>query len=185
MPAQLCCKACHSLQHLLELDCTGGIDIVEIGGGYAGLCVAMSVFQQRFGLRINSYTIIDLQAPSQLQVWRLSSALTAEQQMYLSKFDLRFPVRFGLADLFGRDIEGDHRFIFGYAPCDGCRYLISHYAFSEICSRYQQQYAQHLFPKVDHGFLTWNAAEVQNLPYAHTACPERPLTYLGNLFIKF
>lgn len=61
-------------KHVKELGLTS-IDIVEIGGGYGGLCLALYFLVQET-TRINSYTICDL-----LSVMKL-------QEMYLGAFNI-------------------------------------------------------------------------------------------------
>ena len=43
------------------------IDIVEIGGGYGGLCFFLYRLSNLFNIQINSYSIFDLQEPLLLQ----------------------------------------------------------------------------------------------------------------------
>lgn len=65
------------LKHVKDLNLTS-IDIVEIGGGYGGLCLALYFLSRepQSAVRINSYTICDL-----LPVMKL-------QEMYLSAFNI-------------------------------------------------------------------------------------------------
>jgi hypothetical protein len=109
------------------------INIVEVGGGYGGLCLALSFFSTYFSIKIQSYSIIDLIDITQLQ------------QKYLSKFTLEYPVSFHDSALFGSDIQSSDN-----------TYLISNYCFSEIEKSLQEKYIQSLFPNVKHGFMAWN-----------------------------
>jgi hypothetical protein len=118
------------------------IDIVEIGGGYGGLCLAMNMLQSLYNVQITSYKIIDLDEPLQLQ------------KMYLDKFNLTFPVQFHHARYYGSDVDDhDRKDLF----------LIANYSFSEFSKEIQNEYLTHLFPKVSHGFLTWNCTKLYDI----------------------
>ena len=146
---------CNSL-HLSE------VDIVEIGGGYGGLCLALHHFSKKYKIRIRSYTIIDLPGPSRLQ------------QMYLAKIPLRAPVNFVDASTYGKKIDKRNMF------------LISNYRFSEISPANQDQYIINLFPKVAHGFLVWNFIELYDIGFQVTSETEYPQTGMGgNKYIRF
>ncbi len=41
--------------------------IVEVGGGYDGLCLALHLFAAKYNVNIKSYTIVDLPSISKLQ----------------------------------------------------------------------------------------------------------------------
>jgi hypothetical protein len=137
-------------------------DIVEIGGGYGGLCFAISFFSKQYSVNISTYTIIDLKEPSQLQ------------ELYLKNLKLEFPVKFADSRTFGKHIEEKDLF------------LISTYCFSEINYDYQKEYIEHLFPKVSHGFIAWNL-----IPLYYFGFPilkeddETPKTGHLNKFIYF
>jgi hypothetical protein len=74
---------------------------------------------------------------------------------------------------FGEDIAKDNLF------------LISNYSFSEILPVFQQKYIKNLFPKVSHGFITWNHVPVFDFGYKCTIEPETPLTAAINKFLRF
>lgn len=103
--------------------------IVELGGGYGGLCVALHLLAPE---KILSYTIIDLKEVIQLQERYLKETLGDNH------------VQFVDASTFGKDIP--HYDI----------YLISNYCFSEISKELRYNYESILFPKVTHGFMAWN-----------------------------
>lgn len=126
------------LQHLSKLNCLE-VDIVEIGGGYGGLCLALSIYARKFGITINTYHFIDL-AP-----------ITTLQQHYIDYHKPSFSRSFHAADTFGNNVNKSS------TPL----YLISCYAFTEINKNLQNSYITTLFPKIDHGFVINNGPKGQ------------------------
>jgi hypothetical protein len=139
------------------------IRIVEIGGGYGGLCLAVNYCLKFFpGLIIRQYNIIDLESPTKLQA------------KYLSHHKLSFPVHTHLAETYGSDIDaGDDL------------YLISNYCFSEIDISLQSKYISTLFPKIKHGFITWNNIPLYDIGKKVTFEEEYPKTGPMNLYVRF
>jgi len=148
------------LTHLKSLNMSS-INIVEVGGGYGGLCLALHYFANLYGLTIDSYTIIDLPNPSKLQM------------LYLSKVSPSLKVNFVDAGTYGEQIQNRDL------------YLISNYCFSEISSENQTQYIEKLFPKVSHGFITWNMIPVYNFKPDMKVEVEYPLTGKDNKYVYF
>lgn len=106
------------------------IDIIEIGGGYGGLCLFILNIAPLFDLRINSYSIFDLLEASQLQ------------KIYLDALNIK-NVNFYQLDNFNNLKDNS--------------FLISNYAFSEISNELQVQYIKKIInPYTKFGFLTWN-----------------------------
>jgi hypothetical protein len=136
-------------------------DIVEIGGGYGGLYLAVNFLHKKYDLEINSYTIIDLPSASALQ------------RLYCSKFDTQIGLNCLKSTLFGNDIEKSDLF------------LISNYCFSEIPRELQTIYRSTLFPKVSHGFITWNHIHLYDFGFPYSEEPELPRTGHLNKFIRF
>ena len=108
------------------------IRIVEVGGGYGGLLLAILFYSPKFGINIQEYTIIDLPEANLIQ------------KKYLSFFTIHIHYNILSSENYGKDIQGDNLF------------FISNFCFSEISSEYAEQYIQHLLPKCSHGFLEWN-----------------------------
>lgn len=127
-------------------------DVVEVGCGYGGLCLAMIELAPIYGITISTYQLVDLPEISQLQ------------QLYLSAFQMSTQLEFHSATTYGKHVKGSNLF------------FISNYCFTEIDSEYQNNYRTHLFPKVKHGFLTWNAIKVYDIGFSLTVEPEYPLT---------
>lgn len=136
-------------------------DLVELGGGYGGLCLAISFFAKLYDVTLSRYSIIDLNEASELQA------------IYLSKFPIPFQVDYISADTFGKNIEGNDLF------------FISNYCFSEISTEYQKKYIETLFPKVLHGFLAWNMIPLYNFGFPIYVEDETPKTGEFNKFVYF
>ena len=125
------------LTHLKKSDTRA---VVEIGGGYGGLYLAIDFLQSRYDVSIESYTIIDLPDPVVLQ------------QYYLSSFPTTIPRRFLPASSYGSEID---------EPV----FLVSCYCFSEIAKNHQEEYIRELMPKVTSGFIAWNSIPVYNFGF--------------------
>ena len=151
--------ACLLLKHVNNLKLQN-VDFVEIGCGYGGLYLAIDFLKHKYNVAINSYKMIDLTEAVNLQ------------QLYLSKFNM-FSVEFVDASTFGKDITSKNMF------------LISNYCFSEIDHNFQQKYIELLFPKVSHGFMTWNHIQTYNFGFEFTEIDEVPNTGSMNKYIYF
>lgn len=139
------------------------IRIVEVGGGYGGLCLAINYCSKYFtDFKINEYNIVDLEAPVKLQKY------------YLSCHKLSYSLKTYVSDNFGAEItSGDDL------------YMISNYCFSEIDKSLQEKYISVLFPKVKHGFITWNMIPVYYFGRSYTIEEEYPKTGEYNYYIRF
>jgi hypothetical protein len=141
------------LAHMKSLGDGVGGDIVELGGGYGGLCLAVHHFAPSYGICIRSYTICDLTNIIQLQ------------KLYLNAVKPELKVEFVDASTYGATITRDKMF------------LISNYCFSEIAGSHQALYRQLLFPKIANGFMVWNYIPVYDLGIGNLRSePEIPLT---------
>ena len=110
------------------------VDIIEIGGGYGGLCFFIHSIAQLYEININSYTIFDLLEPSLLQ------------EKYLNVLNIE-KVDFCQLDNFN-NLKNNS-------------FLISNYAFSEISKELQTEYIEKIInPYTTFGFLTWNFISV-------------------------
>jgi hypothetical protein len=139
------------------------IRIVELGGGYGGLCLAINYCSKYFSsLKITEYNIVDLDAPSRLQ------------KKYLSCHKLSYPVNTYVGDNFGAELVGGEDL-----------FMISNYCFSEIDRTLQEKYISILFPKVKHGFITWNMIPVYDIGKSISIEEEYPKTGQYNYYIRF
>lgn len=148
------------IKHILSLNLPS-IDIVEIGGGYGGLSLAIHHFSEKYGIKINSYTIIDL--PS----------ITKLQDMYLNSVAPSLKVNFVDATSFGEGITKQNNF------------LVSNYCFSEISGDFQKKYIDTLFPKVSHGFMAWNMIPTYYFGFEFKEELEYPKTGDYNRYVYF
>jgi hypothetical protein len=139
------------------------IRIVELGGGYGGLCLAINYCSKYFtSFKINEYNIIDLEAPTRLQ------------RYYLSCHKLSYPIKTYVSDNFGTELAGGD---------DLC--MISNYCFSEIDKTLQDKYISILFPKVKHGFITWNMIPIYDFGKICSVEDEYPKTGQYNYYVRF
>lgn len=137
------------------------LKIIEIGGGYGGLSLALHFFSSSYEIEIESYSMIDLTSPLALQKLYLSNL------MPITKFT------FHDAQTFGNDIVGDDYF------------LVSCYSLGEISIENQDKYFNILLPKVSNGFLIWNTFPYADFGRETIYQQERPLTGQVNQFIYF
>jgi hypothetical protein len=137
------------------------LHIVEIGGGYGGLCLAINFLSTLNKQVIHSYHIIDLDSVGKLQ------------KKYLENFNLTFKVETLSASDYGKSLT----------RTDYC--LISNYCFSEIDKVHQEKYIEHLLWKTKTGFLTWNNIPLYNFGKNVVSEVENPLTGPGNLYVYF
>jgi hypothetical protein len=155
------------LAHLQELDLEGETNIVEIGGGYGGLCVALYHFSSYYGVKINRYTIVDLSEVIRLQ------AMFHREVYADAGSSSGYDIQYVDASTHGKDISKDRMF------------CISNYCYSEISLENQHWYRYWLFPKVAHGFMCWNNIVEPSIPFKFREEREKPNTGEHNKFIYF
>lgn len=153
----------HSNLILKYIDTLGksSVKIVEMGGGYGGLYLAIQFFAKNYKTQILQYSIIDLVPALKLQ------------EMYLTQHNMCRNITFHDADSFGETIK------------DTDNFLIAAYSFAEIHEFLQVQYKHIFFPKVEHGFILWNIEPIQHVPFACRVELERPRTGPHNRFLFF
>jgi len=136
------------------------VNIVEIGGGYGGLCFFVSKLAFIFNINIVSYTIFDLPGICKLQEKYLKSLdINAKTCQLENKIDLQKE-----------------------------SFLISNYAFSEFDKKTQEEYTNKVLnPYTSNGFLAWNHIELYNFIENKkiTSETERPITGHYNKFVYF
>lgn len=112
-----------------------GINVVEIGGGYGGFCKVFLDLCHHYDVKVNSYTIIDIEYPVKLIKKYLNTVehkpcdikvMTIEEYQNQNNENQRY-------DLF-----------------------LSMYCYSEISMEYRKLYTETIVDKCDHGFLAWN-----------------------------
>jgi hypothetical protein len=137
------------------------IDIIEIGGGYGGLCFFMYKLANIFNITINTYAIFDLPNPLMLQ------------KKYLEKLNIH---------------DVNYLELDSIKKLKKNSFLISNYAFSEISFDLRQKYSiSVLNPYTSHGFLAWNIIPVypfldnKNILIEN----EYPMTSVMNKYVYF
>jgi hypothetical protein len=150
-----------SLEQMIKSDCK---NIVEVGGGYGGLCLMVSKISELYDIKIENYYIIDLTEVCSLQT------------KYLSNHILNFNFSSVDCSTFGENINHNDLF------------LISNYCLGEISTELVDVYARKLFPKVKSGFMVWNLRIIPESVYEIFDLKvetERPLTHHTNRFVWF
>lgn len=141
--------SCLILKHIKDLRMKS-VKIVEVGGGYGGLLLALDFFAKKHDVLIESYTILDLPEANLIQT------------KYLSSHTVSFPYFIQNGHSFGSNLEGNDYF------------FISNYCLSEITDTYRKSYMEKLLPKCPHGFLAWNMQEYKDIGKAVRIEPEVP-----------
>ena len=137
------------------------LDIIEIGGGYGGLCFFINNLSKFFDINVNTYTIFDLPEPLLLQ------------QKYLNKLDVNNVNYYEINNF--KDLKPNS-------------FLVSNYAFSEIPFNLQQEYTNKVLnPYVSYGFMAWNYIEVYKFIDSKliNKIKEFPLTGSNNFYVRF
>jgi hypothetical protein len=152
------------LTHIGSLN-LNNLNIVEVGGGYGGLCLAIYYFSKFYNVSIEKYNIIDLNSVIKLQKKYLTTL----------EFENINNVNFIDSNTFGGTINTENLF------------LISNYCFSEISLELQKEYTNKVLnPYVSHGFLTWNFIQLYKFidDKDITAEFEFPQTGGNNLYVR-
>ena len=164
------------LRHIKTTECN---NIVEIGGGYGGLCLAINFLLKFFDININNYHIIDLAEPIKL----------IEKYLNYNKSIMKINNIYHDSASFGSDIEDKNLF------------MISNYCYTEIDRELNNNYNKNLLHKINNGFIVWQnggnggiypieeAKDILNKDILKT-CEEKPQTDSGqgihkNYFVYF
>ena len=137
------------------------VDLIEIGGGYGGLCFFLNKLSIFFNINIKSYTIFDLHEPLLLQ------------EKYLDGLNIS-NVNFAQINNFKNIKENS--------------FFVSTYAFSEIEIELQKEYTQKILnPYVSHGFIAWNSIDLYDFIENKNISSEIDFPVSGpkNLYVKF
>ena len=132
------------------------VSIIEVGGGYGGLALAMFQMADIFNIRIKKYIIYDLPGVSKLQ------------QYYLTDHGLNTRVEWRPSALCGSDCDASETNV-----------LVSCYCMSEIPDTYRIQYLSNLLPKIKAAYFVWNWGSKAELPADRDERPEVPDTSNG------
>lgn len=135
-----------------------GLPIVEIGGGYGGLALAVNYVAAIKNVTIPVYVIIDLPNVQKLQ------------EYYLNQFKLNFPV------FFSNTYEAPCYLVSNYALAEMGE------------TNRQNYIRDFIIPYVQEGFLVWNSGalyEFLQQKYIYTVEHEKPQTGPNNKVIQF
>lgn len=145
------------------------IRIVEVGCGYGGLALVLSMLAPRFGIQIQKYVLYDLPGPQALQKKFLETT--------------RMPVSFEFPSCsdFGASVTGS-----GW-------WLVSAYSIGEFDEGTASKYLRTLIPRTQFGgggFLIWNTHSVSPVVFQaaeERVCvePEVPQTSVNNRVITW
>ena len=140
--------------HIKNKQITQPIRIIEVGGGYGGLCLILQEFAKLQGINISEYYIYDIPNVQSLQ------------QYYLRNFpDIFDKITWKKCDTFGSDI-----------PTNMSNFLISNYCLSEISEQYRTNYLQNILPSISGAYLAWNDNSTNCLPSNRLEVDEEPKT---------
>tara|TARA_A100001201_G_scaffold18506_1_gene21014 strand:+ start:431 stop:1213 length:783 start_codon:yes stop_codon:yes gene_type:complete len=133
-------------------------DIIEIGGGYGGLCYYLYNLSNLFDIEIKSYSVFDIYE------------ICILQKKYLQNFNININA-YRVNDFQLKENS----------------FLISNYAFSELPEDLRDEYSKFLINRfTSHGFLAWNAIDLYDFVEASiTSYEERPSTGNKNKFVYF
>jgi hypothetical protein len=119
------------LEHYKKTECQ---NIVELGCGYGGLCLAIHYFAKINNIFVKNYNIIDLPDVCKL----------IKEYLYINNIYIPTPgVKLHESSTYGKDINDEKLF------------FISNYCYTEIEIPHNNGYSSILLPKTNHGFITW------------------------------
>jgi hypothetical protein len=123
----------HSLIILKHYKNTSCENMVEVGCGYGGLCLAINYFSKLLDIKINDYNLIDLPEPCNL----ISSYLKLHEN------NIHVNIKIHSSKTYGENVNSNNLF------------FISNYCYTEIDKEHNFMYSTKLLPKTTNGFITW------------------------------
>lgn len=148
--------------HIKKKNIDSPVRIVEVGGGYGGLCLIMCELAKLLNVSIGEYYIYDISSVQSLQKYYLKN--------FKEVFDI---VKWQDCTTFGETLTTDMSNI-----------LVSNYCMSEIPNEYRKKYLTHLLPKIQGAYFAWNWGSKEDLPIDREEEPEIPETGPRNTIIK-
>ena len=133
-------------------------NIVEVGCGYGGLCLAINFFSNLLEIKIKDYNLIDLPEPCKL----------IKGYLDLHKDQLHTTIKVHTADTYGENIDSNNLF------------FISNYCYTEIDKEHNRSYSTKLLPKTKSGFITWQNGGNKGI-YPVEKCKEITGKYIINI----
>ncbi len=123
----------HACLVLSYLQNTKNKNIVEVGCGYGGLCLAINYFQKFFNLKIENYNIVDFDESCDL----------IQKYLSLHRNIITTNMKYHSNKSYGANVNDEKLF------------FISNYCYTEIEKDDNMGYTNFLLPKVENGFLVW------------------------------
>lgn len=118
------------LNHYKDTNCE---NIVEVGCGYGGLCLAINFFSKLNNISITNYNIVDLPEVCNL----------IQKYLDINKQFIHTNVILHSAETYGINITDNQLF------------FVSNYCYTEIDNLKNKMYSSILLPKTTNGFITW------------------------------
>ena len=123
----------HALIILTHYKNTTCENIVEVGCGYGGLCLAINFFSKLLDIKINDYNLVDLTEPCNL----------IKGYLKLHENNIHTNIKIHLSETYGENVNSNNLF------------FISNYCYTEIDKEHNLMYSSKLLPKTNNGFITW------------------------------
>lgn len=137
------------------------LDIIEIGGGYGGLCIILHKIFEMLNIQLNRYILIDLPNVVAFQKKYIELNCYGSKCVYLSS-----------------DTYDSYTY-------ENDSYIFSSYSLSELSTKVKEKYFDDFkLMKIKHGFIVWNGPVIDipsHVPFSVEN--EAPLTSIGNKFI--
>ena len=118
------------LEHYKNTNCE---NIVEVGCGYGGLCLAINYFSNLNNICVKKYNIVDMPEVCNL----------IEKYLEINRDTVEVNVKYHHSTTYGKNI------------IDSKLFFISNYCYTEIDKNHNDAYSSILLPKTNNGFITW------------------------------
>jgi glycosyltransferase involved in cell wall biosynthesis len=130
-----------ALNHHLAKDDKSPLRVVEIGAGYGGQCFMFHIAAAHYGVKVDSYKLVDL---------KFASALQSKYLTRISHICESLPMLEGLGFVPCLDVkEGKETF-------NDTSLIISNYCLSEISKEWGEIYLEKIIKNSSSGFIQWN-----------------------------
>jgi hypothetical protein len=129
------------------------INLLEIGGGYGGLCKVLLDICQMLNVKIENYGLIDLQEASRLQ------------NKYLSNFNFKNIQHYEYENQLDYDVFKKYNV------------MLSIYAFGEFPFNVQDYYVKNIISHFENYYIEWNTERTHPHFQDTTILPEDPPTW--------
>jgi hypothetical protein len=111
------------------------LNIVEIGGGFAFQPILLYKFAPFFGIRVNNYTIIDLEEVNNLQNLFIGKCKDTDTKLFSNLKSVTYN---------------------NFKDVSMYNFAISNYALGELNTYWQNTYIRNIISKIDNGYFCWN-----------------------------